>query len=199
MHNTPWHVLHVVSNHERRVVQQLAARSVDHYLPLYTELVRWTDRTVTAERPLFTGYVFVHLVPENRRVVTSIRRILRILGDEERDLVSYEQLEQIREGLASGLLLRPHSCVPVGTRVRVRDGVFGGVEGLVAELRRQCKVIISLSGVRQSFSLELPLSEIQVINPPVSKLMRKPVSVYPRIIQGPGSERDSSRHCRVGS
>src|ERR1700688_4072019 len=99
MQSVPWHVLHVVSNHERRVVQHLAVRSVEYYLPLYTERVKWTDRTVAAERPLFAGYVFAHLVAENRRAVISVPRILRILGDEERDLVSYEELEKIREGL----------------------------------------------------------------------------------------------------
>jgi transcription antitermination factor NusG len=178
MQSVPWHVLHVVSNHERRVVQHLAVRSVEYYLPLYTERVKWTDRTVAAERPLFAGYVFAHLLAENRRAVISIPRILRILGDEERDLVSYEELEKIREGLASGLLLRPHSSVPVGTRVRVRNGVFAAVEGVVTELRHQCKVIITLSGVRQCFSLEVPFDDIQVISQPMPKSLRKPVPAY---------------------
>jgi hypothetical protein len=37
MTDTSWWVLHVNSNHERRVVQHLVARSVDCYLPLYSE------------------------------------------------------------------------------------------------------------------------------------------------------------------
>jgi len=53
MHSSPWHVLHVVSNHEKRVAQHLSVRSVEHYLPLYTERVKWTDRTAVVERPLF--------------------------------------------------------------------------------------------------------------------------------------------------
>ncbi len=169
MQSVPWHVLHVFSNHERRVAQHLAVRSVDHYLPLYTERVRWTDRTVVAERPLFAGYVFAHLAPETRRAVISVPRILRVLGDEEKDKVSYEELEKIREGLQSGLLLRPHSFVPVGTRVRVMNGIFQGVEGLVTELRHQCKVVITLSGVRQCFSLEVSLEELEVTSVPVPK------------------------------
>src|SRR5271157_139138 len=55
MPSNPWHVLHVISNHEKKVAQHLDVRSVEHYLPLYTEQVKWTDRTVVAERPLFSG------------------------------------------------------------------------------------------------------------------------------------------------
>ncbi len=173
MHSNPWHVLHVVSNHERRVVQHLAAHSVEHYLPLYTERVRWTDRTVVAERPLFAGYVFAHLVPENRRAVSCIPRVLRVLGEEERDKVSYEELEKIKLGLESGLLLRPHNGVQVGTRVRVRNGVFAGVEGLVSELRHQCKVIITLTGIRQCFSLEVLFDDIEILTTTMSKAKPK--------------------------
>jgi hypothetical protein len=48
----------------------------------------------------------------------------------------------------------------------VRDGVFGGVEGVVAELRRQCKVVITLSGGYQSFSLEVALEDLELVNLP---------------------------------
>jgi transcription antitermination factor NusG len=166
MGNAPWHVLHVLSNHEKQVAKHLAVRSVEHYLPLYTERVKWTDRTVIAERPLFAGYVFAHFSPQNRRAITSIPGAHRVLGDEDRDLVSHAEIERIREGLTTGLLLRPHACTAVGTRVRVRGGVFGGVEGVVADLRRQCKVIITLSGGCQSFSLEVGLEDLESINPP---------------------------------
>ena len=171
MQGVPWHVLQVVSKHERRVVQHLSVRSVEHFLPLYTERVKWTDRTVVAERPLFAGYVFAHLTSENRRSVIAIPGTLRILGDEERDLVSSEELERIREGLATGLLLRPHSGVSVGTRVQVQTGVFAGVEGFVTDVRRQCKIIITLSGTGQCFSLEVPLGDVHVIGPPVTKTL----------------------------
>ena len=145
MLTSPWHVLHVISNHEKLVAQHLAVRFVEHYLPVYTERVKWTDRTVVAERPLFTGYVFVRFQPRSRISVISTPGVLRLLGDDARDMVSEEELLKIRDGLASGLLLRPHPCLSVGTRVRVRDGVFGGVEGVVAELRQQCRVILTLA------------------------------------------------------
>jgi len=174
MESRPWQVLHVLANHEKRVAQHLDFRSVEHYLPLYTERVKWTDRTVVAERPLFSGYVFVRAIPRNRISIISTPGVLRLLGDEERDTVSCSELDQIRDGLARGLLLRPHPCVSVGTSVRVRNGVFAGAEGLVTELRQQCRVVISLAAVNQCFSLEIELGEIEVLKKPVLSQGLKP-------------------------
>ena len=178
MYSGPWHVLHVLSNHEKRVAQHLVARSVEHYLPLYTERVKWTDRIAVVERPLFSGYVFARFAPQSRRSVISIPGVLHLLGQEERDMVSCAELDRIRNGLASGLLMRPHGLVAVGTRVRVRDGVFAGVEGVVREMRRQCRVIITLAAVHLSFSLDVELGDLEVLKMPVAKAGLKPVPEY---------------------
>ena len=66
MFGDPWSALQVKTNQEKRVAQHLQIRSVEHYLPVYTERSRWSDRTVTLERPLFPGYLFVRLSGENR-------------------------------------------------------------------------------------------------------------------------------------
>jgi len=178
MQSNPWHVLHVLSNHEKRVSQHLALRFIDHYLPVYTERVKWTDRTVVAERPLFSGYVFVRFQPRSRISVISTPGVLRLLGDETKDLVSNEELAKIRDGLASGLLLRPHACVSVGTRVRVRDGVFAGAEGVVTELRQQCRVILTLAATQQCFSLEVESDDLVVLNKPVAAPTLKTVAGF---------------------
>jgi transcription antitermination factor NusG len=53
--------------------------------------------------------------------------------------------------------------------VRVHRGVFAGVEGIVTELRHQCKVIIALAATKQCFSLEMDLDDIEVLRKPVAK------------------------------
>jgi transcription antitermination factor NusG len=112
---------------------------------------------------LFSGYVFARIPHQSRIAVISTPGVLHLLGDEEWNMVSAQELEKIRAGLSSGLLLRPHPNLSIGTRVRVRDGVFAGVEGVVTDLRHQCKVVITLSAVRQCFSLEVNLDSLQVL------------------------------------
>ena len=163
MHQGPWHVLHVAANHEKQVARHLSIRSVEHYLPLYSERSRWTDRTVTLERPLFTGYVFVHLTSQNKLPLISTPGVIRLLGNSDSGIVTSEEISRIRQGLESGCIVRPHRNVDVGTPVRLREGVFAGVEGIVTQLRQRCKVVISLAAVRQSFSLEADLADVEVL------------------------------------
>jgi transcription antitermination factor NusG len=168
--DSPWHVLHVRSNFERRVAQHLAVRAVEHYLPMYRERVKWTDRTVMTERPLFAGYLFARFLPTSRITVISIPGVVRSLGDEQANLVSSVELDKIRDGLACGLLLRPHPSASIGARVRIRSGIFEGVEGVVTEFRQQCRVIITMAAVRQCFSLEIELGEIEVLKKPAARV-----------------------------
>jgi transcription antitermination factor NusG len=133
---------------------------------------------VVAERPLFSGYVFARFAPQSRISVISTPGVLQLLGDEERDMVCDEELAKIRQGLATGLPLRPHSSIAVGTRVRVRAGVFEGVEGLVTELRKQCRVVITLAAVRQSFSLEAAIDDLVILSKPAAKSGLSAIPVY---------------------
>lgn len=163
MDNSPWYVLHVSVNQEKKVAQHLSIRSVEHYLPLYTERSRWSDRTVVVERPLFSGYVFARFQPAFRLCVISTPGVVRILGNGTVDTVSAEDLDKIRTSLVSGYPLRPHPNLGIGTQVRVRSGVFEGVLGVVTEFRQRCRVVIELSAIRQSYSLEVDLEDIEIL------------------------------------
>ena len=162
MYESPWHVLHVIANHEKRVAQHLAVRSVEHYLPLYRTRSQWTDRSVQLERPLFAGYVFVRFSPRERLSVISTPGVVHLLGDSGGE-VSCAELDRIRLALASGYTLLPHAWLEVGTRVRVNGGVFDGVNGVVSELRRQCSVIIEVAAIRQCFSLEVEIDQVEPV------------------------------------
>jgi len=160
MFERPWHVLHVVANHEKRVANHLAVRALEHYLPLYSERSRWTDRIVNLERPLFASYIFVRFSSQTRIALLSTPGVLRLLGDGVSNTVSAVEMARIREGLASGCLLRPHPAVSIGELVRVERGVFAGVEGIVTDFRHQCKVVITLTATGQCFSLEVDLDGV---------------------------------------
>jgi hypothetical protein len=91
-----------------------------------------------------------------------------MLGESERDTVSAMEIARIREGLASGCLLRPHPGVALGSPVRVLRGVFAGTEGVVTEFRQQCKIVMALSATGQCFSLEVELEDIEILRKPVA-------------------------------
>lgn len=171
MQRAPWCVLHVVANHEKRVAQHLGARSVEHYLPLYAQRSRWTDRMVDLQRPLFPGYIFVRFASQARHAAMSVPGVLRLLGETERDMVSEVEIARIREGLESGRNLQP-AQIALGMPVRVRAGSFAGAEGVVTDFRGQCRLVMVLSATRQCFSLEVDRTEIEVLcAPPFRQVM----------------------------
>lgn len=163
MNDPRWQVVHVVANHEKRVAQHFDTRHVEYYLPLYSEPSMRTDRAKLLERPLFRGYVFVRPTPADRLRIISTPGVLRLLGRSNMQTVSEQEISAIRQGLATGYVLRPYSSIAVGTTVRVCRGAFYGVTGIVTELRRKCNVVIRLSAIEQCFSLELPSEELELV------------------------------------
>jgi transcription antitermination factor NusG len=159
----PWRVVRVASNQEKKVARSLAARSIEHYLPLYKERRQWADRTMVGSYPLFPGYLFLRFSPQERVDVLSTPGVVRMLGEERRDMVPASDVERIRIGLADGLSLRPHPWIVVGERVRIRRGTFASVEGVVRELRHQSSVVLSLGSMNHCFSLEIEACDLEVL------------------------------------
>ena len=172
-----WRVLQVVPNHEKKVATHLSHRTVEHFLPLYTERSRWSDRSVTLERPLFPGYIFVRFAQEARRSVITSPGVLKVLGQKDSEVVEAEEIDRIRTAIASGCLLRPHPPISVGTRVRVTNGVFAGTEGLVIEMRSRCKVILSMSAVNQCYSLETDIRNLEIRDKKVVRAENEPLLI----------------------
>jgi transcription antitermination factor NusG len=161
--NRPWHAVQVMSNHEKRVTRHLECRSVEHYLPTYLEKSKWTDRTVTLQRPLFPGYVFIRGEAGNRLSVLSTPGVIHVLGTGTSGMIPGKEIERIRTALAEGYRLQPHPAIAKGMRVRMKHGVFEGIEGKVAEVRGNCRVVLALSGVDQCFSLAAEIDDIEPI------------------------------------
>jgi transcription antitermination factor NusG len=174
MQSDAWFVLQVITKHEKRVAQHLTVRDVEHYLPLYSERSRWSDRTVRLDLPLFPGYIFVRNLNGSRIPILSTPGVLRLLGSDGYSRVSASEIDRIREALTRGHILRPHPNLCVGMRVRLVRGMFEGVEGIVAELRRKSSVVIMLSAVEQSFSLEADYNDFEVIHETVRAILTAP-------------------------
>jgi len=64
----------------KSVLRRTGMREVEHFLPLYSSVRRWTDRRVSLELPLFPGYVFVRLPLRDRLRVVQIPSVVRLVG-----------------------------------------------------------------------------------------------------------------------
>ncbi len=60
-----WYAVQTRARHERVVVQRFRDKGLTTFLPLVTEVRRWSDRQKSIELPLFGCYVFVKIMATN--------------------------------------------------------------------------------------------------------------------------------------
>ncbi|MEJ2218419.1 MAG: UpxY family transcription antiterminator [Gemmatimonadota bacterium] len=161
-----WYACYTRARHEKRVERALAERRVDSYLPLVQRERQWKDRRKLVAFPLFPSYVFarfawrhVHDVLTTPGVSTVVRMDGRPAPIPDEDL---ENVRRFTKALVeTGLEPEPRPFVREGQRVRVTNGPFQGVEGVVAEQRGTRRVLVGLPVIRQGFEVDLDLSVLQ--------------------------------------
>ena len=157
-----WYAAHTCANHEIRVSEQLVAREVEHFLPVYRSVRRWRDRRVELDLPLFPGYVFVRLALRDRLRVLQIPSVARLVGfGGSPAALPDEDVEILRAGLDPRLVAEPHPFLREGRRVRVRSGPLEGMRGLLLRRRGKARFIVSVESIMRSMSVELDEADLE--------------------------------------
>jgi transcription antitermination factor NusG len=164
-----WYVGYTRSNYEQRVVMELSARNFETYLPVYRELHRWKDRKKMIERPLFPGYVFVHMADSapSRLAILKIEGVVRILGQGGRiEAVAEEEIEALRRLLKTTGRCLVHPLLREGAWVRVKRGALEGLEGLLVAVKNRTRLVLSVTLLSQSVSTEIDASDVEFLRSP---------------------------------
>ena len=118
-----WFALHVRSRHEKLVSRQLDARRITHWLPLLETRRKWSDRYTVVYEPVFAGYLFVNVSPEDRYETLKARGVVRFVSFNGTPYpVPVEQLEQVRRALASRLKCDPYPYLHEGMPAEIVRG-----------------------------------------------------------------------------
>ncbi|HVB56355.1 MAG TPA: UpxY family transcription antiterminator [Candidatus Acidoferrales bacterium] len=156
-----WYAAYTCANHEKRVAAELHARTVEHFLPVYSSIRRWKDRRVILDLPLFPGYVFVRLALRNRLRVLQIPGVVQLVGFNGKSAaLPDEEMEILRSGLSQGLCAKPHPFLTMGRRVRITGGPFAGLEGVLKRKRNSMRVVVSLSLIQRSVAVDVDIADV---------------------------------------
>jgi transcription antitermination factor NusG len=104
-----WYALYTRSRFEKKLLTEIADRSIEVFLPMREVLSRWKDRKKKIWLPLFPGYIFLHQIdtPENRYRVLNIPGAVRFVGHEgHADAIPDEQIESVRRFLEASISSR---------------------------------------------------------------------------------------------
>jgi len=151
-----WYAAYTSANREKRVAEQLARRSVEHFLPLYETVRQWKDRRVQMQIPLFSGYVFVRLALRDRLQVLQVPGVANLVGFSGKPTaLPQEEIDALRTSLANGVRAEPHPYLTVGRRARVKAGPLAGMEGILVRKKNQDRFVLSLDLIQRSVAVEV--------------------------------------------
>src|SRR5574344_534503 len=64
-----WYVIYVRLYHERKIAENLQKTGIDVFLPIQKEYHCWSDRMKLVEHLVLPMVLFIHITPEQRRLV----------------------------------------------------------------------------------------------------------------------------------
>jgi len=165
-HAAAWFALHVQSRSEKKVAASLRAKGFEEFLPLYRSRNRWSDRVKDVDLPLFPGYVFCRLQPSSRLPVLTTPGVISIIGSGKiPEPVELEELAAIQSLVRSGLPAIPWPFLKTGERVRIEHGALEGVEGILTAVRKECRIVLSVTLLQRSVAVEVDRNLVRPIFP----------------------------------
>ena len=156
----PWWVAHLRSRQEKLLARYLREHQVPFYLPQMEKRVRRSGRTFVSYLPLFAGYVFFRGGREEKLRALKSNVVVNVLEPSDQDEISRE-LEQLHELQLTDAQLKPHPFVAPGDTVLITEGAFEGYRGVVVKEKGTMRLIVSVSFIRQSVSLEIDRESIR--------------------------------------
>jgi len=159
-----WYGVQTRPRHEKIVAQRLTERGVTSFLPLVTEIHRWSDRKKAVQVPLFGCYVFAKFMPSrlDRLRVLCLDGVFGLVGAKgEGTPIPDEQIDAVRSVVEKQLPWSSHPFLKIGQRVRIRSGVLDGLEGILVSRNGDRSLVVSVDAIQRSLAVRLEGYEVE--------------------------------------
>lgn len=151
-----WFALQTRRNREKIVGEILRGKGYEEFVPTYRSRRKWSDRLKELELPLFPGYVFCRFNPSRRLPVLTTPGVLSVVGHGRVPVpVEDAEIEAIRSVVASHLRLEPWPYLCVGEWVAIESGSLAGLSGILLEVRKSCRLVVSVNLLQRSVAVEV--------------------------------------------
>ena len=161
-----WYAVQTRARHEKRVAERFREKGLPIFLPLVSEVRRWSDRKKMVELPLFGCYVFVKVAAsrEERLRVCCIDGVLRIVGGKgEGAPIPNDQIEAVRTITSQQLGWTEHPFLKIGQRVRIKSGALNGVEGILVARDGDRTLVVSVDAIQRSLSVRIEGYDVESV------------------------------------
>ncbi len=130
---------------------------------MYVKTTRVQRRKRRTELPLFPGYVFTRLNPDERLKMLQTNLVVQTIG------VAYprtmiHQLRQIARMARGEAPLCTVNPVKAGDFVRIKYGPFHGVEGYVKREGAEAKIVVNVDILGQAVEMSVSPADCEIIS-----------------------------------
>jgi transcription antitermination factor NusG len=162
-----WYAVQTRARSEKVISARLQEQGLTTFLPLVSEMRKWSDRKKKVELPLFSCYVFVKLVFGNHEARMRVSRTNGVFGivsmRGEAIPIPEEQIEALRTVATQQVSWSPHPFLKVGQQVRIRGGSLDGVEGVLLSRNRDRTLIISVDAIQRSLAIRVEGYDVEAL------------------------------------
>jgi transcription antitermination factor NusG len=163
---TQWFAVRVKPRHEQAVAGIFEHKGLESCLPLYLARSRWSDRIRELRRPLFPGYVFCRFSPFRRAPILSTPGVFDIVRfGRDPAAVDPQQIASLQQLMHSGVPSQPWPYLEVGQFVEIEDGPLAGCRGVVVEIKKRYRLVLSLTLLQRAVMVELDRDWVKRVSP----------------------------------
>jgi transcription antitermination factor NusG len=154
---TPWYAIQVKPRNEKVISTILENKGVQGFLPVYRSRRVWSDRIVQLDVPLFAGYLFCRFdAARGRLPVISTPGVMRIVGiGGVATPIDNTEIQAIQTIVRSGAAAIPWPHLKTGSRVRIERGSLSGLNGILVEVKKQHRLVVSVTLLQRSVAVEI--------------------------------------------
>lgn len=160
-----WYALYTRHHHEKAAAKALAAKGFLVFLPLYSAVRRWKDRTKVVKLPLFSCYVFIQAGLDCQLDILTTSGIYGFVcfaGAPAR--IPRAEIDGIRRVVERSIKIEPHPFIKCGDRVRVKAGPLEGIDGILVRKKNFSRLVLTVELLGKSAAVEVDVSLVERIN-----------------------------------
>lgn len=159
--------MHVKPRTEKKVARYLHEYGYFCHLPLYLKITKVQRRKVRRLLPLFPGYLFTRLFPEERLKMLQTNLIVKtILATQPRKMI--HQLRQIAHASKGDTAMLTADMCKVGDYVRVISGPMRGTEGYIQRKGREASLCLNVEILGVAVEVSVSPYDVEKIDKPAA-------------------------------
>ncbi len=157
-----WYVAHTRARCEKKLAQYAQRHGVSTTLPCVRTVHKYRGKTVSFQKPLFPGYLFLQLEKPQRQKIYQSGYVARLLDVPDQKEFQ-QQLEEILAAIQSDVEIRLAPQITEGTEVFIKKGPLQGLTAWVEKREGACTVLLRLNFIGQAAAVKVDANDLELV------------------------------------